>query len=99
MNQAPYAITAIEQVDNHSFRVVWSDNVEQRFTLSHLQKHCPCAQCNVDGPKVVVDPDVRAVKISSLGRYAMKIQFTSGCSKGIYTYAMLRENLEEKRNP
>lgn len=87
----------IQQKDNYSFTIDWSDGTSATYSLSELQKKCPCANCNdeVTGKRVVdpatVQPDVRAVRIKNVGRYAMKIQFTSGCSTGIYDYNMLHK--------
>ncbi len=87
-------IRQINQIDNHHFQIEWSDGVSKIYNLSELQQRCPCAGC-VDGatgqrrPHVVVHPEVKAVTIHSVGRYALKIQFTSGCSAGIYHFEML----------
>ena len=37
-----------------------------------------------------VDENVRATKLWSVGRYALQIAFTSGCSQGIYHFSYLR---------
>lgn len=91
MKQPPLQIKKITQLDNYTFGILWNDGTEQKYRLSGVQKKCPCAQCNVEGAKLVVDDNVRAANISSVGRYAMKIQFTSGCTKGIYTFPLLRD--------
>jgi DUF971 family protein len=96
MKQPPLEIRQIVQNDNHTFNITWTDEVTQSFRLGMLQQNCPCAQCNVDGKNKIVDNDVRAIKLNSVGRYAMKIKFTSGCSNGIFTYAFLRELAKEK---
>ncbi len=31
-----------------------------------------------------IDPEVKAKRITSVGRYALRIDFTSGCAAGIY---------------
>ena len=51
-----------------------------------------CAGGNEEGvsKKKIVREDVRAIKINSVGRYAIRIQFTSGCSAGLYTFDLLR---------
>jgi DUF971 family protein len=90
MKQPPVLLKNIQQKDNCTFAVEWSDGKNSLYRLSELQKQCPCAGCNEKRTKTVQE-DVRAVKICSLGRYALKIQFTSGCSMGIYTYAMLHQ--------
>lgn len=98
MIQPPLMIKAIAQKDNYTFTIDWSDGVCQDFRLSELQKRCPCAKC-VDSASSIDkrNDEVRAVKIESIGRYALRIQFTSGCSTGIYSFALLR-SLSQKDN-
>jgi DUF971 family protein len=88
-------IRTIQQRDNHSFTIQWSDGATHHFKLSELQRLCPCARC-VDentGQRRInpasVDENVRAITIRNVGRYALRIQFTSGCSTGIYDFDML----------
>ena len=38
-----------------------------------------------------VREDVRAKRITSVGRYALRIDFTSGCNSGIFGFDFLRE--------
>ncbi len=89
------AIRQIKQIDNHHFQIEWSDGLSNTYHLTELQKNCPCAGC-VDetnmrrsAPPLALQ-EVRAITVKSVGRYALKIQFTSGCSSGIYDYALLR---------
>ncbi len=90
-------IKNINQVDQHTFSITWNDNIIGHYRLSELQKNCPCANCNDEqtGKKLIdsktIDSNVSAKKISSVGRYALKIEFTSGCSTGIYEFDMLYE--------
>jgi len=90
-------VRKIEQKNNHLFTIEWSDGKIHDYRLSDLQKQCPCAAC-VDentGQRTLdvstVREDVRAKRIISVGRYALRIQFTSGCSTGIYDFALLRK--------
>lgn len=89
-------IEEIEQEDNHTFSIVWGDHQKQEFRLSTLQRFCPCAACQDENTgQRLVDPrsikdDLRASHIRNVGRYGIKIQFISGCSKGIYSYTLLR---------
>lgn len=90
----PIGIYNIWQKDNHTFCIDWSDGATSAYRLSDLQSRCPCAGC-VDektGLRVSggVKDGVRAVKIESVGRYALRIQFTNGCSNGIFSFDMLR---------
>lgn len=93
--QVPLFIRKIEQKDNFTFSIMWSDGLQGDYRLSELQKRCPCAACvdEATGKRLVeeknVKPDVRATRITSVGRYALRIQFTSGCSTGIYEFDLL----------
>lgn len=95
LKQPFLAIMAIEQIDNYSFQIRWNDGSLKSYRLSNLQRLCPCANC-VDestGQRIAspasVDELVTAVKIKSVGRYGLKIEFASGCSTGIYPFTML----------
>lgn len=104
MKQPPVLIKKIYQKNNETFAIEWSDEIASDYRLSDLQKNCPCAQCYdpVKGVRICneanLDVNVRAVKLMNVGRYALRIQFTSGCSKGIYSFAMLRQLEKEKNN-
>lgn len=90
-------VKSIRQQDNHTFSIEWSDGKNCSYRLSELQKQCPCAGCVEEGThKRVIDPskiqpDVRAVRIVNVGRYALRIQFTHGCSNGIYSFDFLHQ--------
>lgn len=93
MSVPVFFITEIQQKDNHTFTVVWNDGMCRDYRLSVLQQHCPCAGCQEkDGDKRLqaVADDVRAKRIVSVGRYALRIEYTGGCSAGIYSYDLLR---------
>lgn len=93
----PLAISKIYQKDNWTFCILWNDQTEQSFRLSDLQKNCPCANCREEQAETrtadprMVKEDVRAVVVRSVGRYGLQIQFTSGCSMGIYSFDFLRQ--------
>jgi len=93
----PTFMRRLWQVDNQHFKIEWNDQEQQLFRLSHLQKHCPCANCRdeITGQPLLnpqtIKEDVRAVVIRQVGRYGLRIQFTSGCSTGIYSFDQLRQ--------
>lgn len=97
MRSPAVLIRDIRQKDNYTFTIEWSDGQVHDYRLSVLQKNCPCAKCNdeVTGKRRVdqekLRDDVRALRVYSVGRYALRIEFTSGCSTGIYSYELLRE--------
>jgi DUF971 family protein len=81
-------ITAIKQKDAYAFTIEWSDGKIASYRLRELQCRCTCARCREH--QHAVDEQVKAVRIVSVGRYALRVDFTSGCSKGIYSFAFLR---------
>ena len=96
----PLLIKRISQKNNQTFSIVWADEIVQEYRLSNLQKQCPCANC-VDentGKRMVditrIRSDLKATSIRNVGRYALQIRFSSGCSTGIYTFDMLRQMTE-----
>lgn len=95
-------VKRIVQKDGHHFRIEWEDGYVQNFRLSDLQRNCPCAGCmdEFTGKKLLdpnsVDENVKAVRLSNVGRYGLRIKFSKGCSNGIYSFNMLRQ-LQEKQ--
>lgn len=104
MYQPPILIKSICQKDNQRFAIEWSDGKIVCYRLSDLQKKCPCANCYDPSTGMQIcketqlDENVRALKIENVGRYALRIQYASGCSKGIYSFAMLRVLEKEEKN-
>lgn len=96
MKQSPL-IKSISQKDNYTFNIMWNDGLNCDYRLSDLQKQCPCANCTdeITGKRLLdvstVKPDLRAIRIYNVGRYAIRIQFAHGCSTGIYSFDMLRK--------
>lgn len=96
MNDQSISIRGLQQKDNYTFTIEWSDGQIYHYRLSTLQKYCPCANCTdeVTGKRrndaKNLNDDVRAQRIVSVGRYALRIYFTSGCSKGIFDFNLLR---------
>lgn len=98
-NRAIY-LKKIIQIDNFSFSIEWNDGRIGKYFLSNLQRLCPCAGCHDESTgKKILDPqslqtDVKAIRIQNVGRYALRIEFTSGCSTGIYDYNMLYDMMK-----
>lgn len=73
----------VTKVDKQTLEAVFlEERVKCRF--SDLQERCPCARCV--GKERPSDPDLSVTGIERVGRYAVRFQFTSGCSQGIYTW-------------
>lgn len=91
-----FFIRSIRQKGPHRFTIEWTDGKLSEYRLCDLQRICTCARCRdeVTG-QMRVDPatiaeDVEAFRIVSVGRYALQIFFSKGCSKGIYPFWLLR---------
>ena len=82
-------IRRIEQKESHTFTIEWSDGMISVYRASELQKQCPCAGCT--GAENTVREDVKAKSINKVGRYALRIEFSTGCSAGIYDFDLLRK--------
>jgi ATP-binding protein involved in chromosome partitioning len=87
----------IYQKNNFEFTIEWMDGEVRDYRLSDIQKKCFCARCvdEITGTRLL-DPatipyDLMAKKLYNVGRYALKIEFCSGCSRGIYPYSWLKQ--------
>ncbi|NGX38943.1 MAG: Iron-sulfur cluster carrier protein [Chlamydiae bacterium] len=59
------------------------------LSLHEIQKNCPCARCAQREEKKL-DPEVSLLEFSPVGRYAIRIAFSSGCKQGIYPFSLLK---------
>ena len=95
-NQPLLSIQKVWQPDPHHLHIDWSDGFSKRFKLNELQKKCPCANCVDENTgerkilKIPVQDNVSAFSVANVGRYAVRIQYSSGCSTGLYSYQFLR---------
>lgn len=86
-------VKSISQKDRYSFTIEWHDGLISEYRLSQLQKHCPCITCRekrFSNEPIKVHQNVMALRVANVGRYALRVNFTSGCSNGIYSFALLR---------
>jgi DUF971 family protein len=78
-------------------RLVWQDGTERTFAAFDLRVACPCAECvdELSGRRTLdpgkVDPEVRALEVGRVGRYALQIRWSDGHQTGIYAYEKLFE--------
>lgn len=94
-SQMPVFIEKLQQVDPQTLAILWSDQLKSCYTLNFLQENCPCANCT-QSPKLNPEKQVSAKRIRGIGRYALRIEFTSGCSTGIFSYDLLRHLAKEQ---
>ncbi len=72
------------------FEIVWSDGVKKKLCPADVQKRCPCSRC-IGSKQLRLNPGVQIISCEQVGNYALQIQFTEGCSQGIYPFQLLRE--------
>lgn len=93
--------TEIQRDDNGMMRILWNDGHECRYTYEKLREACPCATCREIHGSKETDPfniiDVNLIQarltpsqISTVGHYALNIEWSDGHRTGIYPWALLR---------
>ncbi len=97
MTDAETTPQRIAQDGPRTLLVAWTDGHESRFDVRVLRLACGCAQCvdewtgeNRLDPASVPD-DVHPLKVESVGRYALQIEWSDGHASGIYPFRRLRE--------
>lgn len=83
------SIKKISQGERKQLTIEWNDGQLMNIRLNKLQKQCPCANCK-EYKQPDPDENVDALKIYTVGRYALRIDYSSGCSAGIYSFEILR---------
>lgn len=87
-------MVAFRQTGPDQLEIDWSDRQTTRLTLDQIQQSCPCASCKQTRQEtiknVAQDKPLSARRVRSVGRYAIRVEFTFGCSQGIYSYDQLR---------
>jgi len=87
----------LRKIDESTFLFVWNDGSEQELRMSDLQRSCSCANCveEYSGKRLLnpgtIDENVQAHEIRMVGRYGLRVQFSSGCSTGIYSFNMIKK--------
>jgi ATP-binding protein involved in chromosome partitioning len=86
--------------DARTVEVGWDDGRIDSLDVRDLRLACPCAYCveEMSGEALLdpatVPPDVHPRRITSVGTYAMIIDWSDGHGTGIYTFTYLRRLAE-----
>ena len=93
--------TKIAQRGPRELGIEWADGTSSSYDVRDLRLACGCASCvdewtgeNRLDPDSVPE-DVRPLRIESVGRYAIQIEWSDGHSSGIYPFRRLRKLAEE----
>ena len=82
--------------DARTLSVLWEDGRRNDFDVLDLRLACPCALCveEMSGRPLLdpksIRPDVAPRTITSIGNYAITINWNDGHSTGIYSFERLR---------
>lgn len=81
--------------DKKSLSLEWADGRVQSVDFVDLRLECPCAVC-VDektGERIIrrgqIKPDVRPARITPVGNYGIRIEWSDLHSTGVYAYESL----------
>jgi ATP-binding protein involved in chromosome partitioning len=83
--------------DAHVTVITWDDGKTMRYPNRYLRSMCPCAQCvnEVTGERMIrldaIDPAVKIVGVSPVGRYALHFQWSDGHGTGLYSFDTLHQ--------
>jgi DUF971 family protein len=89
--------TEIRQAGPRELVITWADGAESRFDVRTLRLACGCAHCIDEWTgagrldPASVPEDVHPIKVETVGRYAIQIEWSDGHASGIYPFARLRE--------
>ena len=96
MSKKNIQVKKIWQESERVLGIEWTDDHLSKYDVVDLRRKCPCAKC-VDewtGEQRLLPEDVsesiRPIRIDSVGRYALSINFNDGHATGIYSFQFLR---------
>jgi ATP-binding protein involved in chromosome partitioning len=81
---------------NDTVTITWAEDHVGIYSARNLRLACQCALCMDEmSGRQVLDPasvpdDVAPLRLSLVGAYAVRIDWSDGHSTGIYTYEHLR---------
>ena len=94
---AAYTPTGIAQRGSRELAIRWADGAESVLDVRALRLACGCAECidewSGEGrlDPASVPEEVHPLRIQTVGRYAIQIEWSDGHGSGIYPFRRLRE--------
>lgn len=87
-----HEIEKIINAGNCEIVIKWKDGKSQVIGASSMQAACPCVDCLVNA--TATSQDAKILSFSIKGRLGLKVEFSKGCSKGIYSFHQIRSWLK-----
>lgn len=88
-----HEIDKIINAGNCELVIKWKDGKSQALKADYLESLCPCVDCQ--GVKKEALVDVKILSFIVKGRFGVKLEFSQGCSKGIYSFQQIRSWLKK----
>ena len=83
--------------DDRQIVIAWSESHEGVYLARELRLACQCAECREEfSGRLLLDPatvpaDVRPLRITLVGGYGFRIDWSDGHHTGIFTYQYLHD--------
>ncbi len=96
----PSAPVGLRARDPRTLEIAWADGRLDSMDVRDMRLACPCAYCVEEmSGEALLDPatvpaDVHPRRITSVGTYAMIIDWSDGHGTGIYTFTFMRRLAE-----
>ncbi len=90
----------LRQLGPNKLGIIWSDEHQSIYSVRNLRLQCHCANCVDEWSRKSlikeeqIPQDVRPTHIESVGRYAIRIDWSDGHNTGIYPFDHLRKSCE-----
>jgi ATP-binding protein involved in chromosome partitioning len=90
----------LKQFSPTQLGIVWDDGHHSLIPVRKLRLACRCANCVDEWTREkllkeeTVPSDIKPIRIESVGRYALRVDWTDGHSSGIYPFDALRSLCE-----
>lgn len=85
-------VEKIINAGNCELVIKWSDGQRQILKAQFLQLNCPCVNCEDNRP--ISAYDVKILSFELKGRLGLKVNFSAGCQKGIFSFNKIRSWLK-----
>ena len=91
---------ALKKVSQSELGIRWDDQKETSLTVRKLRLECPCASCIDEWTREKllkdeqVPQDVHPIRMHTVGRYALRVEWSDGHNTGIYPFKSLRKLCE-----